>query len=81
LLSENGENFFGFQGIDGQSIARVELAIAPGSIQDVRQIRLDQVTGAVPEPGTWAMMLIGFGVVGAGMRRARRHSATLMQVA
>ncbi|NNM77156.1 PEP-CTERM sorting domain-containing protein [Sphingomonas sp. ID1715] len=27
--------------------------------------------GAVPEPATWAMMLIGFGFVGAGMRRAR----------
>ena len=25
--------------------------------------------GAVPEPGTWAMMLLGFGVVGASLRR------------
>jgi|JI9StandDraft_2_1071091.scaffolds.fasta_scaffold118356_3 hypothetical protein len=27
--------------------------------------------GPVPEPGTWAMMLAGFGLVGAGMRRNR----------
>ena len=27
--------------------------------------------GAVPEPATWAMMLLGFGVVGATMRRRR----------
>lgn len=27
--------------------------------------------GAVPEPSTWAMMLIGFGAIGGGMRRKR----------
>ena len=26
-------------------------------------------TAAVPEPATWAMMIVGFGMVGAGMRR------------
>lgn len=29
-------------------------------------------TGAVPEPGTWAMMIVGFGVVGGAIRSARR---------
>ncbi|MBS0504308.1 MAG: PEP-CTERM sorting domain-containing protein [Proteobacteria bacterium] len=27
---------------------------------------------AVPEPATWAMMIAGFGFVGAAMRRRRR---------
>jgi hypothetical protein len=27
---------------------------------------------AVPEPGTWAMMLFGFGAAGVAMRRSRR---------
>ncbi|MBB5684614.1 DVUA0089 family protein [Sphingobium boeckii] len=27
------------------------------------------IGGAVPEPATWAMMIAGFGLVGAGMRR------------
>jgi len=36
--------------------------------------------GGVPEPATWAMMLLGFGGIGMAMRRSRR-SATLMQVA
>lgn len=26
---------------------------------------------ALPEPGTWAMMLLGFGMIGAGMRRKK----------
>ena len=29
------------------------------------------MNGAVPEPGTWAMMLLGFGAVGLSMRRRR----------
>ena len=28
--------------------------------------------GAVPEPATWAMLIAGFGLVGAAMRRRRR---------
>ncbi|MEG8037939.1 esterase-like activity of phytase family protein [Sphingomonas sp. LR60] len=34
-----------------------------------------KLTGAVPEPQTWAMMLAGFGVVGATMRRRRKPAA------
>ena len=31
-------------------------------------------TPAVPEPGTWAMMLLGFGAAGYAMRRNRRRA-------
>lgn len=31
------------------------------------------VSQAVPEPSTWAMMLVGFGAIGLGMRRKQRH--------
>ena len=37
------------------------------TVGDVRQ-----VTGGVPEPATWAMMLLGFGAMGAALRR-RTH--------
>lgn len=75
----NGENFFGFVGIDGQTIRSVSITTA-GGIQDIRQIRLDQsVAAAVPEPGTWALMLLGFGGIGASLRR--RRSQTIAQFA
>lgn len=31
---------------------------------------------AVPEPSTWAMMLLGFGAIGASIRRSRRFTGT-----
>lgn len=37
------------------------------------------IVRAVPEPGTWAMMLLGFSVIGFGMRRKR--SSHLSQIA
>jgi hypothetical protein len=36
--------------------------------------------GAVPEPATWAMMLLGFAGIGAAMRR-RRRAPKLLQIA
>jgi hypothetical protein len=32
------------------------------------------VTSAVPEPGTWLMMLVGFGMIGSAMPRRRRRN-------
>lgn len=36
---------------------------------------------AVPEPSTWAMMLLGFGGIGVAMRRKRRATQSLAQMA
>lgn len=72
----NGSNFFGFQGINGQSISNVSISFTGGGVGDVRQIRLDEVTaGAVPEPASWALMIAGFGGVGMILRRSRRQGA------
>jgi len=38
------------------------------------------INGAVPEPASWALMLLGFGGIGLAMRRRRRNTA-LMQIA
>lgn len=47
------------------------LSFAANGTSDSLGGYLDDVglEGAIPEPSTWAMMLIGFGVVGASMRR------------
>jgi PEP-CTERM motif len=44
-------------------------------ISDFAPQNANLAAAAVPEPGTWAMMLMGFGVIGASMRRRRRPIA------
>jgi hypothetical protein len=36
----------------------------------------EPLPGTVPEPASWALLVNGFGIVGAGMRRRRRISGT-----
>ena len=36
------------------------------------------LAGAVPEPANWALMIVGFGAVGAAMRGARRKPAATL---
>ena len=43
--------------------------------------RLGAGAPAVPEPATWAMMLLGFGGIGFQLRRARKTATALTQAA
>ncbi|WP_246450496.1 PEPxxWA-CTERM sorting domain-containing protein [Sphingomonas rhizophila] len=53
----------------------------PIAFFEIKQMTYNGVTAPpVPEPGTWAMMLLGFGAIGYGMRR-RRSNGTVMQIA
>ena len=38
--------------------------------------RVNALTSAIPEPSTWAMMLLGFGFVGGAMRRSYASTET-----
>lgn len=71
-----GENKFGFQAINGQSIRSVSFDTLGGGIQDVRQVRLGLTNAVVPEPAAWALMLAGFSMVGSAMRRRQRTTVT-----
>ncbi len=44
---------------------------APLADRSFRFVDGQLVTGAVPEPSTWAMMLLGFGAVGVALRRRK----------
>ena len=46
------------------------------SSSDTVTINIGAASGPVPEPATWAMMIGGFGAIGAAMRRRRRVSVT-----
>jgi hypothetical protein len=39
------------------------------------------LSAPLPEPSTWAMMLLGFGAMGAALRRTRRNSTPVAQFA
>jgi hypothetical protein len=83
----NGDTFYAFLASNGESITNLHYSInsPPGSITLIKQVRIDlagQFNSGVPEPGTWAMMLLGFGGIGMALRRSRRRSTrTLMQIA
>lgn len=44
---------------------------------DVLVDRVYVISAAVPEPTTWALMIMGFGAAGAALRRQRRAFATI----
>ena len=85
LAIGNGDTFFAFLASNGESITNVHYSVdaPPGSISTIKQVRIDlagQFNSGVPEPGTWAMMLLGFGGIGMAMRRGRK-SGRLLQIA
>jgi hypothetical protein len=67
--------FFNAEAIDGQLIDFFAIA-ANGTIGDIRQIRIGGVQAIVPEPSSWALMIMGFGGAGAMLRSRRNRLAT-----
>ncbi|MBK6298156.1 MAG: PEP-CTERM sorting domain-containing protein [Sphingomonadales bacterium] len=53
-----------FTGVANASASTFSVNVHPGT------------TGPIPEPATWGMMILGFGVIGAAMRR-RSYRASI----
>lgn len=76
----NGSNIFDIIAGAGESYTSASFVVSgTGGFNDFKQLRLVLASGAVPEPATWAMMLLGFGGIGFAMRRRRRPA--LAQIA
>jgi hypothetical protein len=82
IANPTGSEPFGIQADANTYITRVDISTTDGSYLTFKQLKLGGFSpGAVPEPATWAMMLLGFGGIGMTMRRRRRSGATLTQIA
>jgi hypothetical protein len=71
----SGDTHFGFQATGGDEITNVFYVAddPPASFDILKQVRIEPSDpGAIPEPATWGMMLLGFGAAGFALRRRRK---------
>jgi hypothetical protein len=73
--SLSGEAFTGTGSNPLESTSNV--GVAGRYVFNVRGGIVAPPTGAVPEPATWAMMILGFGVAGGALRRSRKVKTTV----
>lgn len=75
VLSSLSDSFYGFQrdgGFNDIYGISIDNNDAAGIGFDNLKFDVRSVGGAVPEPATWLMMIAGFGLMGAAMRRRQR---------
>lgn len=78
-----GENKFSLIGNSGSVFDTVRLSMYADTsntttegIDSLRQVSVGDLSlGGIPEPATWGMMIMGFGGIGAMVRRRRSHPA------
>lgn len=79
----NGAGFssfsWAFQGTGGSHTLMFEVstvrnvAMIVDDVSIVERVMLPDLSAMVPEPSTWAMLILGFGAVGASLRNRRRR--------
>ena len=80
LTQLNGSNIFNIVAPPGTIYTSATFTSTGGGFADLKQLRVTLAPGAVPEPATWGMMLLGFAGIGVAMRRRQRHNGPLMQI-
>jgi hypothetical protein len=83
IANSSGSNVFDIIGAPGETFTSASfVSTGQGGFATFKQLRLVLATPTgVPEPGTWGLMLLGFAGVGMALRRSRRRSGALMQIA
>jgi len=78
---KSGNNFFLYQftGTNSFTTDGLQMGNNVGAPALSHIIFFGDITGGVPEPATWAMLLLGFGVVGSSMRRRRNNRSVVRQ--
>lgn len=72
-VAKNGSTGFnGPLGSGTYSVWLQEISPTPQGVNPRLPFSFAFVVGGVPEPSTWAMMLVGFGAIGLALRRQRR---------
>jgi len=72
LATINGSTYYGYAFTTNTILNSIGFSTVPGAAITATTA----IPAAVPEPATWLMMLVGFGAIGAAMRR-RRPTAML----
>ena len=54
---------------------------SPIAFFEIKQLSYNPAPGAVPEPATWGLMLLGFSGIGMAIRRSRKRNPALLQIA
>lgn len=80
---KSGNNFFLYQFTGTTSFTTDGLQmgnnVEPPALSHI--IFFGDIAGGVPEPATWAMLLLGLGMIGTSMRRRRSDRSAVRQLA
>lgn len=74
-----GTDLFSF--VNGRPVFNLGTFTFSGIVTGSSRLRISQVAAAVPEPATWAIMVLAFGLVGGALRRAKRQQALTVSYA
>ena len=77
LGSLNGSNIFNIVAPPGTVYTSATFNSTNGGFADMKQLRVVLAAGAVPEPATWTMMLLGFAGIGFALRRRKTAAPKL----
>ena len=74
--SPNNYQLFGYAPDTGNDLTSAALFSGATQSWGAISVNVGGAVSPVPEPATWGMMLVGFGIVGGAMRRRQRTSVS-----